>query len=394
VRSNVERIDSLAAYRKEASTEALEKMYCRGFGAIERNISARVCGSLKHRRMHWTPAGAHNVAQVRMASANRPKQRLSNNLNERTSIEPQGPHLRNAPALGFELTSIVAISYSPKLAFQVSNWTGPVMNVTKGLFMNTLRRSTWIGRRTLTIGILVAVAGAFAACEYEPAMSSDTGPQQPVAPIVSYLKDTWGISIVVLESSGVDEQDDGTLTTEALVRIHVDGLGAKELATNTVIISDEFGNNTSFFVSRPDGTDERYFLYDLENRYVTIGNAIDDKSVIVSANGDGTYQVDTALGEEWTTIATSVSGAEAMRTVAKYNEYTSIPPHVLLTAFAVAHTPTSLDTRNPINCNDNTVMNQHTAAPPAVCGIFKEFCDCAACLVLDRPGACDACAGQ
>lgn len=32
-----------------------------------------------------------------------------------------------------------------------------------------------------------------------------------------------------------------------------------------------------------------------------------------------------------------------------------------------------------------------TAAIPVVCGSFKEFCDCAACLVLKRQGACAQC---
>lgn len=33
----------------------------------------------------------------------------------------------------------------------------------------------------------------------------------------------------------------------------------------------------------------------------------------------------------------------------------------------------------------------NAAAPPPVCEVFTEFCECATCLALDRQGACDPC---
>ena len=33
------------------------------------------------------------------------------------------------------------------------------------------------------------------------------------------------------------------------------------------------------------------------------------------------------------------------------------------------------------------------AGKAPVCSLFREFCDCAACLVLDRQGACEPCPG-
>jgi hypothetical protein len=78
VRNHLDRIDSLAAFRQSAEGDELKKMYCRGSGAIERNISARICDRMKHRRMHWTPSGAHHMAQIRTVLANEPEARLFN----------------------------------------------------------------------------------------------------------------------------------------------------------------------------------------------------------------------------------------------------------------------------------------------------------------------------
>lgn len=76
VRENIHRIDSLAAYRQAATSEAEEKMYCRGSGAIERNISSNICDRMKHRRMHWSKRGAHHMALIRTAIANNPEKRI------------------------------------------------------------------------------------------------------------------------------------------------------------------------------------------------------------------------------------------------------------------------------------------------------------------------------
>ena len=59
-------------------------------------------------------------------------------------------------------------------------------------------------------------------------------------------------------------------------------------------------------------------------------------------------------------------------------------PYLLLTAFAAAQNATP-------EARVGLFAKPNTAAPPPVCEIFKEFCDCAACLVLDRQGACDLC---
>ena len=35
----------------------------------------------------------------------------------------------------------------------------------------------------------------------------------------------------------------------------------------------------------------------------------------------------------------------------------------------------------------------YRAGKTPVCSLFREFCECAACLVLDRQGACGPCPG-
>ena len=254
-------------------------------------------------------------------------------------------------------------------------------------------------RSTLThpalFGSLLAAGAIVAACQGANTLDPVCEPGEPCdAPAaislernpetIAYLADTWGIRITGYEDWEQYEQDDGSVYGGGTATITVEGLGAQEVMTDTLIISDEFGTNTSFFVALPDGSEERYFLYDRENNYVTIGDAVGERSVIVSSNADGTYDVDLAIGEDWQSEGTGLTGAEALEIVKTHNEYTSITPHILLMAFAAAHTPSSLEVRLPIICTD-------TSATPEVCTIFREFCDCIACDVLDRPGVCDAC---
>lgn len=231
---------------------------------------------------------------------------------------------------------------------------------------------------------------ALMGCGSDPAPVPNIDSEYPPdLELIAYLKDTWGITVSGFRETWVEEQQqDGTLTATGTGKIAVDGLGEQALSTNTAVIPDEFGTTTSFFVSLPDGSDERYFLYDRMNNYVTIGNANDSQSVVISANPDKTYQVDTAIGDAWTTVGTNMTGFQALQEVEKYNEFKSISPHIFLMAFAAAHTPSTFESRIQVFCNGGL---ERVAAAPAVCSIFKEFCDCAACSVLNKQGACSAC---
>ncbi|MGB1014879.1 MAG: hypothetical protein ACPG4T_12145 [Nannocystaceae bacterium] len=103
----------------------------------------------------------------------------------------------------------------------------------------------------------------------------------------------------------------------------------------------------------------------------------------MSKNPDGTYDVWAFDGDNMDQFVTVENGYRALKIVEEYNEFKEISPFILLTGFAVAHTALP-EARLPIYCTD-------TAETPPVCDIFREFCDCAACLVLEREGACEPC---
>ena len=200
--------------------------------------------------------------------------------------------------------------------------------------------------------------------------------------VKDYLKETWGISLSQFDNREVLVGDDGTqvLTDDGVIT--VDGLGAYEVSTETIISPASQGGQVSFFVSNLDLTDERYFLYDQVENYITIGDLT--RGVAVSKNPDGTYDVWAFDGDAMDQFLTVPNGYEALKLVEQYNEFKTLPPYLLLTAFAAAQTATP-------EARFGLFTQYNTAAPPPVCEIFKEFCDCAACLVLDRQGACDPC---
>jgi hypothetical protein len=227
-----------------------------------------------------------------------------------------------------------------------------------------------------TMSSLVLVA-ALASCADSTA---DTGDDQTLG---SYLKDKWGIVVGDFSVDAFIVDDDGTQVLIDEGVITVDGLGSQELSTMTIIDPVASGGQVSFFVSNTDLSDERYFLYDPVENYVTIGDLT--RGVAVSKNPDETYDVWAFDGEAMDQFLTVPNGYEALRLVEQYNDFKAISPYIMLMAFAVAHT-TVPEARIPTSCSD-------TAVSPPVCEIFKEFCDCAACLVLDRQGACDPCPG-
>ena len=228
----------------------------------------------------------------------------------------------------------------------------------------------------------LTLAAALAACSCaEP--SDDRGSDKAVA---DYLETKWGI---VLSEFDVNEDsvliaEDGTQIIDDFGRITVEGLGSQEVSTQTIISPVSQGSQVSFFVANTDLSDERYFLYDPVENYITIGDLT--KGVAVSKNPDGTYDVWAFDGDAMDQFLTVPDGYEALKLVEEYNEFKTISPYLLLTAFASAHGGTP-EARHIIPCD----YGLSKAAPPPVCEIFKEFCDCAACLVLDRQGACDLC---
>jgi len=223
------------------------------------------------------------------------------------------------------------------------------------------------------------LVAALAACS-ENVADTGGGTDQTVA---DYLQKTWGIAFSQFDNRDILVGDDGTqvLTDDGVIT--VEGLGEYEVSTETIISPTSQGGQVSFFVSNLDLSDERYFLYDQVENYITIGDLT--RGVAVSKNPDDTYDVWAFDGEAMDSFSTVPNGYEALKLVEQYNEFKTLPPYLLLTAFGAAHNATP-EARGTI-----PVGVQNTAAPAPVCEIFKEFCDCAACLVLDRQGACEPC---
>lgn len=203
-------------------------------------------------------------------------------------------------------------------------------------------------------------------------------------PVPDYLKKTWGIQLSGFTGDFAVAAD-GTQTFSSTGKITVDGLGSNDITSTTIVSPMAQGGDTTLMVANLDGSDERYFLYDQVQNYITIGDYT--KGVAVSKNPDNTYEVwvfnDATKKDQDVTVP---NGYEALKLVEQYNGFKTISPYLLLTAFASAHSSTP-----EARCSSYGWPPYSTASPQAVCGIFKEFCDCAACLVLNRKGACGKC---
>lgn len=213
---------------------------------------------------------------------------------------------------------------------------------------------------------------------------TDTGGQ------AADLWDAWGIRVHGFEDDGYFDVDaDGVQTFIGDGTIEVEGLGTWPISTTSIVEPMAMGGTTSIFVSNADLSEERYFLYDPVQNYITIGDFT--KGVAVSKNPDGSYDVWAFDGDAMDTTTTVPNGFEALKIVEQYNEFKQISPFILLTAFVAAHNPTPEPRCISYQEGYQVSDAKFRAETPPVCGIFKEFCDCGACLVLDRQGACDAC---
>lgn len=201
----------------------------------------------------------------------------------------------------------------------------------------------------------------------------------------AYLKNAWGIKISDFTVDEFMVEADGTQILYDEGTITVDGLGAQTLSTITLIDPAANGGVVSYLVSSADLSEERYFIYDRVENYVAFGDFT--KGVAVMSNPDETYDVWAFDGDTKEQYLTVPNGYAALKVVEEYNEFKSISPHILLMAIAAAHTPVP-EARIQVRCNSGLDM---VAASTPVCDIFKAFCDCAACLVLDRQGTCDLC---
>jgi hypothetical protein len=119
------------------------------------------------------------------------------------------------------------------------------------------------------------------------------------------------------------------------------------------------------------------FAYDPSASAITIGVGGDTARIV--RNPDSTYVVD---GKP---VAT---GKAAVRALQANRAYAAASPHAMLLAYDYAQRP-NLETRAPICCVNCSGPN--VAAAPAVCDVFRDFCDCVACDKTGKGQACEKC---
>ncbi len=206
--------------------------------------------------------------------------------------------------------------------------------------------------------------------------------------LIAYLKDTWGVSLTNYTGFEENYKDlgNGEWMTTFTGETTIEGLGTRSLTIEEIVAPIGAGLDISLFVKDDESGVERYFQYNAAENYVTIGSL--ESSAAVSANADGSYDVwsyKASRRGDKDNFKTVANGFEALKEVEAMSGFKDLPPHLLMTGIALAHTSVP-EGRFVVACGMS-----NTAATPAVCTLFKEFCDCAACLALSKQGACAAC---
>jgi len=236
---------------------------------------------------------------------------------------------------------------------------------------------------SLTKGVLALalIVGSFSSCAAE---------EEPEN-FGTWLHKTWGISIEGLDKlENVEMNEDGSSSATASGQITVDGLGSQDLEVFQQQYSLAEGGGLGILFVEPDTGDERFFYYNEVENWIGIGDEI--AGAAVSKNNDGTYSVWTYVGEEEEDYLVVENGYEALLVIEEYNEFKDTSPFILLAAYVAALTPSGLEARIPAGqFGEGTPGVPMNAEGPGVCLIFSEFCECAACLVLDRKGECGQC---
>ena len=245
--------------------------------------------------------------------------------------------------------------------------------------------------RWMMMALLAGLSTFSAGCNDD----EDTGPvvieqPGPDLELIGFLDREFGLS-----SSGFGEDgeelvvdDDGFIVGVSQGQLFIDGFGERTIELQQRIEPAAAGGEV-FLQVRDVATDaQRFFLYDFDARYIVFGEdtgEADSRGVGVQPNPDGTYEVwtfDDAVSDR-TEVETVADGYAAMRRVEALNGFAELPPHIIMAAYALGQTAAP-EARSASRCFE-------TAATPAACSIFKAFCDCVACRILERSGDCRLC---
>ena len=234
---------------------------------------------------------------------------------------------------------------------------------------------------SLPIGLIVAVIACTKAI-------NDNEPPPGDPELIAYLDEEWGIRFFrTYWETGTEK---GGEFTFMVVQAEVDGLGSRELEIEEVNYTDEPDGIIEYMIADVQTDEDRFFTHNTVENYISFSDPEEQRGVYVSGNTDGTYEIwtyDDVAGEE--DRQTVPDGYQALRVVEEYSAFKDAPPHVLLMAFAMAQ---SSPPENRVSVECTAQLTDYDQAPaPAPCDLFKEFCECAACLVLEREGACEPC---
>ncbi len=242
----------------------------------------------------------------------------------------------------------------------------------------------------LSAALVAAFAGA-CTDDDEPADAPlELPPRDPA--LADFLEDEFGLVL-----TGVGDPDpqyfqdvDGFLVGRTVMQVDIEGHGERAILVDQRIEPAAAGGEIFVQVQDVEDGAQRFFLYDFDEGYIVFGQDINDdtsRGIGVQSNPDGTYEVwrfDDAVSDR-TEFETVGDGFAAMRRVEAFNGFAELPPHIIMTAYALGYTETP-EARTPINCYKDNV-----AFTPAACSVFKEFCDCVACRILERGGDCALC---
>lgn len=238
--------------------------------------------------------------------------------------------------------------------------------------------------RTLLV-MLAALAAA--AC-------SESTDEPPPPDLTAYLADNFGLHVwgyvEVLEQ--VQEEDHVVTRVRGFTRIE-DG-PYREMSVRQEQFAAAAGGDLILVITDVATDVARFFLYNFDGRYIVFGedlNETDSRGTGVQLNPDGTYEVwsfDDTISDR-TNVETVPDGYTAMRHIEAFNGFADIDPHIMLTGFALGHSPVP-ESRVPTPQLSSGTPPE-TASSAAVCTIFKAFCDCVACRTLGRGGDCALC---
>jgi len=202
--------------------------------------------------------------------------------------------------------------------------------------------------------------------------------------LVQHLDREFGLSLAIV-SSAESTDADGALRLDQTLRVTLAGHGTREIRLDETVWPDGL---TALFISDLETQDQRYFAWHVNDGFIAFGT--NDRPTGENANVEvvpvegGRYGVrsfdDTDVSAP--PVEAMGDGRAAVDTVEAEVRFADVAPHILMTAFALAHTPAP-EARAAVNCSQGDL-----AAAPTVCAIFEDFCNCAPCLVLGDPAVC------